>query len=284
MRNGLKPFLLAVITASPLCSCRTADANGAKLADAGGASATSADETPLPDYAPQFVKVGVDRDHESAKAEEVAPANGLALANSPQSGARYFFTVYGYQAQGPFNLPRFTHTWAYFVRALGTDLYTAPLEAFTISWDAADGQIGIAQPVKAGHNYTLEETFALANNQNANVAVQRSAIYEVNAAFFNKAYARYAYFVNGEANGQVRYKMMDDYNGRTSLVQGASGGYSNCTHATADFLSAGGQLVNTGTARGFAASDMVVQWYLSSPYVIQSGQDVNGALAPRLGI
>ncbi len=264
--------------------CRTTSASSSKAFET---TLSAEDRTPLPDYAPSLLKVVVDAKKAmgSVRTEgEGFSLQGTAVVESASAPSRYFITMYGFQGTGGFDLPRFTHTFAYFVRVAG-NLATAPLEVFTISWDAADGDIGILQPVEAGHNYTLAETLALADSLNVNVAVRRSALLEINKTLYDKALNRYQMLIDGEDTGAVRYKMTDTVQSRNGVIQKISGSYSNCIAAVADLLvGSGGALLNTGKKRGFAAGDAVLQWYIGSPYFINPSQGHDNVLAPRLGI
>lgn len=265
--------------------CRTTSTSGTKAADP---ALSQEDQTALPDYEPVHLKVAVEV--KAAMTRVKADGEGFALqgtaaVEAAAAPSRYFMTMYGFQGTGGFNLPRFTHSFAYFVRVAGANLATGPLEAFAISWDAADGDIGLFQPVEAGHNYTLSETLALADSLNVNVAVRRSALLEITKALYDKALNRYQMLNDGEDTGFVRYKMTDTLQSRQGVIQKVPGSFSNCIAAVADVhVGAGGALLSTGNKRGFAASDSVLAWLMTGPYFVNPTEAHDAVLAPRLGI
>ncbi len=278
-----RQVLLSLLAVSTLSACRTTtEAAGVK--DAEAPAALDPEETPLPPYEPRTLSVPVtDLKVFDMPVTKIEPkADGMALAGST---ARYFFTIYGWQGTGPFNLPRYSHTWGVFIRVDGNDLSTSPLSAFTISWDAADGTIGLFMPVEDGHNYTLQETFDLAALFNVPIAIRRSPIFEIKKPLFDSIYNRYVRLTNGEANGTIRYKMIDDVGGRKLILANQNNGYTNCTHAITDTLQGpNGAILQTGAARGFAASDKVTQWFLNAGQSIHPPENVNSVLGSRLGI
>ncbi len=248
---------------------------------------TAEDQATLPDYKPRFVNLPVDA-NKALNHPQATP--GLALQSDDEplpavAGARYFVTVYGYQGTGAANLPRFTHSWMVLVRAQGDQLATATLTFFTLSWDAADGEIGLFQPPERGHNYTLAETFALAGSLGAPVVTQRSPLFEVDADLYSMAVKQFRKLTAGEETGAVRYKMRDDFPARQLVANNVSGGYTNCIHALSDLLpGAGGSLLQTGTSRGFAASDQVLAWFMTHSHVVGQNVTHDAELASRLGI
>ena len=278
-------FAILLCAAASVAGCRTTSSSGPKAFET---ALSAEDRTMLPDYTPALLNVVVDAKKAMGSVRtdgEGFSLQGTAAVESASAPSRYFITMYGFQGTGGFNLPRFTHTFAYFVRVAGNDLTTGPLETFTISWDAADGDIGILQPVEAGHNYTLAETLALADSLNVNVAVRRSALLEITKTLYDKALNRYQMLIDGEDTGAVRYKMTDTVQSRNGVIQKVPGSHSNCIAAVADVLvGPGGALLGTGNKRGFAASDAVLHWYLASPHFLNSTQGHDTVLAPRLGI
>jgi hypothetical protein len=208
-------------------------------------------------------------------------------ASQEDPGARYqrdaaattYMAVYGYQSAGLFPLPRDTHTFAVFIRATGEDLETAELDDFTISWLPKDGIIGFGEGVKPGRNYSLEETLDIAAQQR--YVVQRTPIRQISPALFELAQQRKAALDAGSVTDQVEYRMIDSPRGRQRILAGLPGGFTNCIHAVSDAFVQNGQLLLTGTAHGFSASDAVYN-YLSR-FVI-SNQSFDTALAPRLGM
>jgi hypothetical protein len=280
----LRSAILLCAVAALAVGCRTTSSTTKSAA----AALSPEDQAVLPPFSPTLLKVEVNakKAMTAVKADGAGFAlQGTAAVESAAAASRYFVTIFGFQGTGPFNLPRFTHTFAYFVRVAGKNLAKAPLEAFTISWDAADGDIGILQPVEVGHNYTLAETLALADSLNVKVDVRRSALFEINKTLYDKALGRYQMLNDGEDTGAVRYKMIDTLAARHGVIQKVPGSFSNCISAVSDVLmGSGASLLDTGNKRGFAASEAVLQWYMGSSSFINPAVAHDAVLAPRLGI
>ena len=85
-------------------------------------------------------------------------------------GSRYFFILFGGQSV-PFRA-RTAHTWATYVKTVPQADGGVTVEYFTVSWLPADLDV---KPLKlrtvAGHNWTLEETLALAATQHNRISV-----------------------------------------------------------------------------------------------------------------
>ena len=246
----------------------------------------SDDEAALPDYTPKYLNLEAPTDSTAnatpVGGAEMRPGEATELSLGEGPAKRYFYTVYSWQGTGPFNLPRFTHTWAVFAKLDGTRLESDPLKYFTISWDAADGVIGIAQPEKAGHNYTLAATYQLRTTLDVNTDVRRSRMVEISKGLFDAAYRQYGKINAGEMSGRIRYKMLDDMEGRQRVRQGQVGGYMNCQHAISDILARNdGSLENSGIARGFAAGDMIYDWFRNSYVDTGAGME---KIAQRLNL
>lgn len=273
-----RPTVASALLAASICSClpacRAAETNEASSAGASG----DADQQVAADYAPRALTVVVDPTRFDPNA-----AQPLGDARQGDAAARYFLAVYGYQAAGPLNLPRFTHSWALFIEVDGARLESAPLQTFVISWDAGDGDIGLEQPVEPGHNYTLPETFALADRSHAQV--RRSRITEVSAPLFDRAVREFRALEAGERSGLVRYEMADDETGRAHVQQGLPG-YLNCQHALTDIMAGPGgtDLENTGVLRGWAASDNAFTLLTEGDNGLHHGLGFDAVLGLRLGI
>lgn len=245
-------------------------------------SAASDEEQPLPDYTPVNLTLPVDAANaEGPAAKGVAEATeseGLSLAGGTVS---YYMTIYGYQGKGLLNLPRNSHTYAMFIKATGDNLQTAALQTFTVSWLPQDGIVQLGQGVKPGRNYSFEETMQIAASHNFDV--RRSIVVRIDEHLYNKAFARKQMMDEGAWNQAIRYKMIDDPQGRVMVLNGQFGGYSNCIHAVSDALIYGnGALLDTGAKRGWAASDTVFQFF--SGHMVQGFLPYDALLAPRLGL
>lgn len=147
----------------------------------------------------------------------------LALASPPAPVAvaepacpRYYFILFGGQSI-PFR-PHTAHTWATFVKATPTAGGAVHLEQVTISWLPAEGRV---HPWRvrsvAGHNYTLDETFAKAADNNARVSMWGP--FETDAT----RYALAEQQANVLESGAVRFRSFDSL-GRNRSVQ-------HCVHA-----------------------------------------------------
>ncbi len=233
----------------------------------------------IPDYTPRFLDVDAGTPQYATSAAEVTkvtpPKNndsdlGLTKAQIDSSGeARYFYSLYAWQGVGPLNLPSNTHVFAVFLRVDGRNIATDPIQYFTISWDAADGEIGVILPSKPGHNYSLQETYQLREKMGFATEVRRSRIAEITKGLYDAAYAQYARLFIGEKTGNVFYKLMDDLNGRQRVRRLQPDGYINCQHAVTDIVArTDGTLVETGMGRGFAAADLTYAWL--SPHVVST--------------
>ncbi len=265
--------IATIITSAFSVSCKTLRSNSAVRSSIEQIN----DETLLPDYEPRFLDVDAGAPAYANSDSEVTPitppkdvTSGFALVN-PKSktsdDARYFFSLYAWQGVGPFNLPAYTHVFGVFARVDGRNLASDPLHYFTISWDAADGDIAMKYPPKAGHNYSLQETFRLREKMKVTTEVRRSRMAEITKNLYDAAYAHYTRLSVGESTGIVLYKMMDDMDGRHRVRSFTTGAYSNCQHAISDIVSrADGTLLETGFARGFSAGDKTYEWL--TPYHI----------------
>lgn len=237
------------------------------------------DEKVIPDYTPRFLDVDAGTPQYATSAAAVTMVTPPKMNDSdlgltktqidPSGEARYFYSLYAWQGVGPLNLPSNTHIFAVFLRVDGRNIAADPIQYFTISWDAADGEIGVMIPSKPGHNYSLQETYQLREKLGVATEVRRSRIAEITKGLYDAAYAQYARLFIGEKTGNVFYKMMDDLNGRLRVQRMQPDGYSNCQHAVTDIVArTDGTLVETAMARGFAAADLTYAWL--SPHVVSA--------------
>ena len=144
----------------------------------------------------------------SAPAEPPAEA----AAGTP----RYYFILYGGQSI-PFR-PRTAHTWATYAKATPMVNGQMAVESFTISWLPADGPVRpLALRSEVGKNYSLEETFAIAERNRDRVSMWGP--YEIDAGRYELAAAQSALL----ESGAVRYRVLDTL-GRNKSV-------AHCVHA-----------------------------------------------------
>lgn len=142
----------------------------------------------------------------------------LAAPPAPPAPAepRYYFILFGGQSI-PFK-PNTSHTFATFVKATPAADGAVALEPLTISWLPAEGPV---QPLRLrsvqGKNYTLEETFAITQRDNARISMWGP--FETDATRYQLAVAQ-ASTLN---SGAVRFRSLDSL-GRNRSVQ-------HCVHA-----------------------------------------------------
>jgi len=120
----------------------------------------------------------------------------------PTGHSRYFFTLYAGQSV-PFK-PRTAHTWATFAKIGMNAERSVTAESVTISWLPATG---IVKPLRLrsepGKNFTLEETFAKAAADHAQVSVWGP--FEIDAVRYERAVAQAQLL----ESGAVRYRVFD---------------------------------------------------------------------------
>lgn len=171
-----------------------------------------------------------------------------AQENGPES---YYMILWA--AQRDDDAPRFTHTWATFIRTRRANTTNGDpklAERFTISWMPASGVIPALVTVR-GQNYTLRQTLNWARQEQTHVTAWgpiaiRRELYEL-------AQQRRAVL----ESGILSYKMIDN------PVRPNRG--TNCIHAITDMLP--GPLIDTGSARGEEATQMVAE--VLEPYMIR---------------
>lgn len=195
----------------------------------------------------------------------VATASGETVATPPAPPADlYFMSIYGYRGDTLINRPSDTHTWAEFLVARGGDVTPGHMESFTISWLAADLEIGIGEGLQPGRNLNFAETMAIA--QSRGYLVSRTPLVQIRPELFFAARERFAELNDGAATGRIAYRIIDSMAGREAILNG-SFGFSNCSHALADVgARLGLPLLRTGTLRGFDASYAVFEYF--SPFVL----------------
>jgi hypothetical protein len=182
-----------------------------------------------------------------------------ALAQSDKSEGeglrgRYYMVVWAFQ--GPGNAPRDSHTFAAFYN--GDDLADGRLAPATISWFPARG---VVRPfgVERGHNFSLEQTLAMACRTGKQVASWGP--YEITLGLYRWALARISLL----KSGKVSYSLM-------SLRRGTM----NCIEAAGDITDAP---FRPGLSWGFAASEAVVRHL--SPF-FKNEKRISGSVASLL--
>lgn len=180
------------------------------------------------------------------------PSTGSATLASDAAAttdSAYYMIVFGFQ--DGLNQPRNSHTFATFVRAAGDATAGRVESQHTISWMPKDLDIFLLQRPEPGVNLTLAQSLQLAAP--SNIRLRRSRVYEITPELYAKARERIAFLERGAATGETRYTVLDGrWRGPTTRNQ--PGGASNCIHALSDI----GGVLDTGTLRGFAASERVL--------------------------
>ncbi len=138
------------------------------------------------------------------------------VVGSPTGPPHYYFTLFG-GASVPFR-HRTAHTWVTFAKVTPTGDGTVIVEPKTISWLPADADVRPhrLRPVE-GHNFTLDETFAIMARHNSQVSMWGP--FEIDAGRY-EALAAQAGFLE---SGAVRYRTLDSL-GRSRTIE-------HCVHA-----------------------------------------------------
>jgi len=125
-----------------------------------------------------------------------------ALSDPPVASTRYFFILYGGQSM-PFR-PRTAHTWATFVKTAPDAAGVIHAESVTISWLPASGEVvPYRLRREPGKNFSLDETFALAAEQNGRISMWGP--YEISAQRYGMAVTQVALL----ESGAVAYRAID---------------------------------------------------------------------------
>ena len=176
---------------------------------------------------------------------------GLA---QPPADERHYVLIFG--SQGETNLPRFSHTFATFVKATGTGKFPDDykLDVRTISWMPRSLNIEIARlRTEPGVNLTLQETLRWVRSINGRVRMWGP--YVVGPELFELARKQ----AERLDSGAIAYRAVDFRNRGIDA--------SNCTHAVCDLDRTRSRLV-TGASFGNGASTKVVQhftpWFIAS--------------------
>jgi hypothetical protein len=174
----------------------------------------------------------------------LAVAAALALL-SGTAGAEEHHYVIVFAAQGDPVLPRYSHTFATFVRAVGPGPNPAcwAVEAHSISWGPASGEIRAVRFFsERGANLDLTATLRWARTLGARVC--RWGPFQIRKELYDRARAQIARL----ETGLVEYKVVDG-GLRPRLA-------SNCVHAVSDIDTDDG-LLSTGLEYGEEASYLV---------------------------
>jgi hypothetical protein len=198
----------------------------------------------------------------------------LILCAAPAwAGDHYYVIIFGSQSTP--KLPRYTHTWATFIRACDNDgdVYRSPLQVDTISWLAADLEVRpFRLRAEPGRNLDLETTLhvVFATHQR----VSEWGPYEISPRFYEEAMHQ----KDRLESGQVKYKAIDPTWGpRAQFV-------SNCIHAITDLDPNRGRFYYSELRRfGEEASHFAAYRLLQSEQVVNQGQDL-GWIEERLGL
>jgi hypothetical protein len=169
------------------------------------------------------------------------------LSGYARADDRYFVVVFA--SQGDINLPRFSHTFATFIKASGQGPRpeTYSLETHTISWSPASMVVRAVRFIpEPGVNLDLPASLRWAQTLGAHIS--RWGPFEIRKELYDMARAHIARL---EA-GAFEYKTLD-LGVRPRIA-------SNCIHAVCDIDQEDG-LLNTGVWYGEKASCLVVQHF-----------------------
>jgi len=165
--------------------------------------------------------------------------------NNAWADDNYYMLVFAHQSNE--RQPRFSHTFATFVKATGEGAAQekSKLEAHTISWLPASLDIRVLRRrPEPGTNLDLKGSLEFARSQGTTVFMWGP--YRIKKELYDRAVQRI-----GQLNeGAFQYKAIDQ-RFRTS-------GVINCIHAVSDLDSDQGYL-HVGTEHGAAASSLVVR-------------------------
>jgi len=182
----------------------------------------------------------------------------LGANNSASANERYYMIVFGSQAEP--NLPRFSHTFAAFakVNSDGKDAKKDKIEISTISWLPATLNImPLRLKPEEGKNFGLAETLKCTKSTNAQTTAWGP--FPIKKELYDMVQTR----IKLLNSGKISYIVLD---GR---FRGMAA--TNCIHALSD-VDVTQSLLDTGTAHGEAASELVFQHL--EKWVVRTGQDL----------
>lgn len=192
----------------------------------------------------------------------------IALASNASARAqdRYFMMIFANDANPP--SAKLAHTYATFVKIAdkkNEDGAEPAMEVRTISWLPASLDIRLLAPPEQGTNLDLPATLKLAKSQP--VAVSMWGPFEIKKELYDRASSQ----IERLASGKVAFKSID----RRFRPAEAT----NCFHAISDIV--GDNLLDTGTAYGTPATEMVLQHL--SPWFVEPTK-LHREVANRLGL
>jgi hypothetical protein len=176
----------------------------------------------------------------------------------------YYLIVFA--SQHPDNQPKYSHTFAAFVKATDPAARKPTLETAVISWLPATGTIDLARlRPEQGKNFGLKETLDWAANLRAGVTAWGP--FRVKKELYDSAVRQ----VKNLESGAIAYKAVD--------LARPTGAVTNCIHAVCDLDIVKERLL-TGKARGDEASDRVARFF--RPWIVEG--EAPAGLAESLGL
>jgi hypothetical protein len=184
----------------------------------------------------------------------------LLVAGVPPAPAAewYFVAVFGCQRPEG-GRPKYTHTFATFVRVSGEPRPGSPhrTDAFTISWLSTDGGVRVVRALpELGKNFDLHTTLRLVLAGGESPSMWGP--YEVQRALYDRAFAQWRRLESGE----VLYKAVD--------IAYPSARVSNCVHAVSDLVEEVPQRRVLSPGWGEPASHLITREML--PWIVNPGQ------------
>jgi hypothetical protein len=167
----------------------------------------------------------------------------LATGSLAFAQDKYYVMIFATDSNPP--TARAAHSYATFLKVSEKNNKDPkpPVEVRTISWMPASIDIKLLAPPEQGVNLDLAATLKLAKAQNGVVSMWGP--FEIRKELYDRAGAQ----IERLKSGKIGWKALD----RRFRPDGAC----NCFHAISDIM--GGPLLDTGTAFGAPASEMVMQ-------------------------
>jgi hypothetical protein len=139
-----------------------------------------------------------------------------------QGGEKYYISILGSQSSP--KIPRYTHTWATFIKATGEgeDHSKYQMEAFTISWLPASLKVRSFRLAEPGVNFDLLATFDFVLSQDQQIS--EWGPFQIPRVFYERALEQKTLL----EGGSILYKAVDpNFGPRARYI-------SNCIHAITD--------------------------------------------------
>ncbi len=174
------------------------------------------------------------------------------------AGEWYFLAVFGSQ-RPEINRPKYTHSFATFVRVTGEPCAGTPhcTDAFTISWLPEDGDVKMRRLLpERGKNFDLHTTLRLMSEEGQRVSMWGP--YQIQKDLYDRAFAQLRHLESGE----VKYKAVDTAY-PTARV-------SNCIHAVSDVVTPAPRLRVFSPGWGEPASYLITREML--PWIVNPCQ------------